>query len=168
MPHTVPGPAFIRAYRPSQIGMHWLIVGLVAMQFLTGQGMAAWFEAPQTRMETTAGTAWVHGIIGTSILIAMLYRLGLRRAFGAPPPPPNEPSIIQKVSRANHYLFYIFLIGMPIAGLTAILTGSEVVAEIHAWAALILLALIAAHILGALWHLVKRDGVVSRMTSRDY
>ncbi|SPJ24489.1 cytochrome b [Palleronia abyssalis] len=150
-------------YAQRQIGLHWLVVGLVAFQFFTGGGMASAFEQGLSLEAGATGTAVVHGVIGTSILIAMLGRIAVRRRYGAPAPPRTEPSWLQKISRGNHILFYVVLIGMPLAGLLAVLTGSHLVAQVHAITSKVLLALIAAHILGAVRHLTKRDGVVGRM-----
>ncbi len=153
-------------YATLQIGLHWLVVGLVAFQFFTGEGMAAAFERDFALETGATGTAIVHGVIGSSILIAMIVRAVVRRRFGAPPPPQTEPSMVQKISRANHALFYVVLIAMPLAGLLAVLTGSEIVAEAHALTSTVLLVLIAAHVAGAVWHLFKGDGVVRRMVPK--
>ncbi|TDL81844.1 cytochrome b [Palleronia sediminis] len=153
-------------YATRQIGLHWLVVVLVAFQFFTGGGMAAAFERGLSPDADGAGSAVVHGVIGTAILLAMIVRLVTRRSHGAPPPPRTEPSAIQVVSRGNHILFYVVLIAMPLAGMTALATGSETVAEAHAITARVLLVLIVAHIAGALWHAFKGDGVIRRMVPR--
>ena len=79
----------------------------------------------------------------------------------------NEPEVLQKISRGNHLAFYVVLIAMPIAGILAVLTGWGAIATIHAWTSKLLLLLIAAHLAGAIWHMFKEDGVVSRMFSRN-
>ncbi len=150
-------------YATRQIGLHWLVVGLVAFQFATGGGMSQSFHRDLSLDAGVTGTAIVHGVIGSAILIAMIVRAVTRRRHGAPPPPETEPSAVQKLSRANHAAFYVVLIAMPLAGLTAVLTGSETVATLHAWTSKLLLVLIVAHVAGALWHASKRDGVIGRM-----
>ena len=161
---TIDKPA--QTYATRQIALHWLVVGLVAFQFLTGEGMAAAFERGLSLSTGATGTALVHGLIGTTILIAMLARLVVRRGHGAPRPPETESPNIQKISRANHALFYVVLIAMPLAGLLAVLTRWEFVAEAHALTSKLLIALVAAHVAGAVWHMVKRDGVVRRMVPK--
>jgi cytochrome b561 len=42
--------------------------------------------------------------------------------------------------------------------------GKEIFGEIHEWTADVLMALLALHIVAALWHqFVKRDGLLARM-----
>ena len=113
------------------------------------------------------GGGLVHGLFGLTILGLMLWRLTMRRRLGTPPPPDTEPSAIQYLSRGTHYAFYVVLIAMPLAGLTAILTGVEWIATAHEWAALVLIVLAVLHVSGALWHLSKGDGVVHRMIRRE-
>lgn len=142
---------------------HWMIVGLVVFQFFTGGGMEQTFKDGQSVTSEDAGTALVHALLGSMILITMLWRLAVRLRSPVPPPPETEPDTLQKVSRGVHYAFYAILIGMPLAGALALLTGSEVVATVHGWTSWLLLILAIAHIAGAMWHLSKRDGVVQRM-----
>ncbi|KAF0676891.1 cytochrome b [Profundibacterium mesophilum] len=152
-------------YHNAQMAMHWLVVTLVAVQYLTGPAMQMTFDKGLYSYDTNGGTAIVHALIGSSILIAMIARLVLRRRHAVPPPPDTEPEMIQKISRGTHYAFYVILIGMPLAGMLAVLTGSQLIAAVHGWTSLLLLLLIAAHFAGAMWHLFKRDGVVNRMVS---
>ena len=154
-----------QSYHNRQILLHWLVVGLVAFQYLTGSYMGTAFDNG-TALTAAGGGAWIHGILGTLILLAMLARLVTRRHHGAPPPPETEPGAIQSLSRGVHAAFYVVLIAMPIAGMFAILTGNELAAEAHSWSSTALIVLIVAHVAGAAWHLWKRDGVVSRMMPR--
>ena len=156
----------VQTYGDRQILLHWAVVGLVAFQFATGGGMSNAFDNGLTA-GNTGGTAIVHGLLGSLLLLAMLARAWTRRQYGAPPPPETEPEVLQKISRGNHMAFYVVLIAMPIAGILAVLTGSEIVGTIHAWTSKLLLLLIAAHLAGAIWHMFKEDGVVSRMFSRN-
>ena len=97
-----------QAYHERQIVLHWLVVGLVAFQFLTGEGMARAF-ANGLPADASGGAAIVHGTLGTFILLAMLGRVATRYRHGAPPPPESESDAIQKVSRGNHVAFYVVL-----------------------------------------------------------
>ena len=153
-------------YHSNQIAVHWLVVSLVVFQFLTGGAMAAAMEfGYDSNAIPLAGVIYVHGIIGLSILSAMLVRVFLRMRYGAPPPPETESSAIQKLSRSVHYAFYATLIAMPIAGLLAVLTLWEWLGTAHGLASWLLLALALLHVAGAAMHAFKRDGVVKRILS---
>lgn len=163
---TSPTTRFVGRYHSDQITAHWTIVFLLVFQFLTGETMA---EAMDTSYGTgslpAAGVLFVHGILGTAILGIMLWRVSLRLRFGAPPPPETEPSVIQKISRAVHFTFYVVLIAMPLAGILAVFTMNETIGTLHALTSKLLIALIAAHILGAVWHVFKGDGIIRRVLS---
>lgn len=150
-------------YARAQVALHWLIVLLLMVQFLTSGGMVRAYENVQSGDGTYTGATIIHGIIGTSILLAMLGRLGMRLSLGAPPPPETEPKAIKAFSRGTHYAFYVLLIAMPPVGLTAVFFGAGWAAEVHSLAARLLLALVIFHILGALWHATKNDGVIGRI-----
>ncbi|WP_299812886.1 cytochrome b/b6 domain-containing protein [uncultured Jannaschia sp.] len=156
-------------YSSSQMLAHWLVVFLILFQLVLGwTGVQRDFEAAiETGQSVVSGPIVVHGIFGSSILIVMLWRLTLRLRRGAPPPPDNESKMIQRLSRGNHYAFYVVLIAMPPVGLGAALLRSEVLAWVHALTAYLLVVLIILHISGAVWHLTKKDGVVHRMIRRD-
>ena len=54
--------------------------------------------------------------------------------------------------------------GLPALGIVAaVLTGWGLLATLHGLTSKVLIALIAAHLAGAVWHMSKRDGVVARM-----
>ena len=155
-------------YHQSQLVMHWVVVFLVAMQFAFHGAMERDFwNAVELGYLPPSGGAWAHGIGGGLIFGAMIWRLFMRRHYGAPPPPETEPSAIQKVSRGVHYAFYVLLIGMPVFGALALWTLSPTLALAHKLAGWLLLALIAAHFAGAMWHAFKKDGVVKRMLRRN-
>ena len=156
-------------YHPAQIVAHWTIVFLLLFQFMTGGGMERAFDAAEEgeALLRLDGTAWVHGMIGTGILLVMLYRLWLRTHYHVPPPPSDEPQLIQYVSRGTHWAFYALLIGMPIFGLLAVFTGSGLLASLHGLASKLLFLLVILHFAGAMWHAFKRDGVVKRVLRQD-
>lgn len=153
-------------YHSDQIAAHWTIVFLVLFQFATGGAMEAAMDLGYAADAIPkAGVVFVHGIIGTSILLVMLWRVTLRLRYGAPPPPESVSRPIQIVSRATHMAFYAVLIAMPLAGLAAVLTLSETIGALHGLTALLLVALALAHVAGALMHVFKRDGTIKRVLS---
>ncbi len=151
-------------YHSNQIMLHWLVVSLVLLQFLGGESMARAMElAYAGGGRLTDGIVVVHATFGTVILFAMLARLVVRLRHGAPPPPETEPRPLQILSRGVHYAFYGLLIAMPLFGIAAIAVLSETLGTLHGLASWLLLGLAALHVAGALFHAVKRDGVVGRV-----
>lgn len=155
-------------YHTRQLLAHWSIVFLVAMQFLMNKGMQEgyWASVELGSLVVTGGMI-THAFGGSLILAIMLYRLWLRRTHGAPPPPRSLSPILQKVSRWNHYAFYGLLIGMPIFGMLALVVLWGPLGIAHALASYLLLALIAAHLAGAVFHAWKKDGVIGRIAQPD-
>lgn len=151
-------------YHTEQIVAHWTVVFLVLFQYATGGAMEAAYRAAVDFGRLPAdGIIVVHGLIGTSIWVVMLWRLALRFRFGAPPPPDTLSRPLQIVSRATHFTFYGILIGMPLFGMAALWVKAGILGTLHSWAAYALLAVAALHVTGALYHVVKRDGTIRRI-----
>jgi cytochrome b561 len=154
-------------YTGPQITLHWIIVGLVAAQFLTADAMEAFFdnaeEAGVPAGFPTNATAIAHAIGGSIILVLMLARLGVRLAYGAPQAPRSLMPALQLASRITHYGFYVLLVALPASGMIALYVTAEA-GDLHGLLKTALVFLILAHVGGALFHaLILRDGVASRM-----
>ena len=169
----------VQAYNGVAKGFHWIILALLIVQYFT-----EW--APKSLGGgSDALTNW-HLAIGPTILLVMLLRLAWRLTHRPPPPPNDLPVALRVLSRATHYAFYVILIVLPLQGwaaasgfgATPYLLGviplpsliaknkplAETIGDVHGTLALALLAVIALHVAGALYHaLVKRDGVAQRM-----
>jgi cytochrome b561 len=176
------GPAALKqGYDPVAKAFHWLVVLLLVAQYSTELVLP--YLLPKA--DDDALTAW-HISIGPTILLVMLLRLAWRLTHPPPPPPADLPPGLRLLSRTTHWLFYAVLIVLPLLGwvaanaygatpylaglipLPALVSQDKAFAEriggIHAALALALLALIALHVAGALFHaLIKRDGVMQRM-----
>jgi cytochrome b561 len=152
-------------YSVRQIALHWLVFVLVAFQFFTGDTMTDLFRAAHGDEPTHISPAWtgVHIVVGLVILAAMLWRLALRRADGAPPPPKQHPAL-EWLAGAVHVGLYLDLAGAAIVGLVAYF-WLPALGELHElMTRQILIVLFALHILGAFWHrFVMRDDVMTRM-----
>ena len=157
---------------------HWAVVALLVVQISTK------LVLPAVLSEATVNA--LHLSIGSTILFVMLLRLGWRLTHPVPPSPADLPLSLRMVSRATHWAFYALLIVQPLLGWTTAsaygvtvrlfgliplpaLTApdkafAEALGEVHGATAVLLLALIALHVAGVLYHvLVKRDRVVHRM-----
>ena len=165
-------------YDAVQRSFHWAVVGLVLVQYLT-----KWL--PRNLAGPGVLNSW-HLAIGPAILLLMLLRLGWRLSHRVPPPPNDLAPGLRALSRATHWSFYILLVVLPLLGwaaasgygarpsllglipLPALIGPDRAEAHqfggAHATLAWMLLAVIALHVSGALYHLlVKRDGVAQRM-----
>ena len=156
----------VTTYGSTYIMLHWFVALLVLAQLVFGGQMTTAFNAMMTGRIAAPGTgpglgdAFVHGLLGSIIGLLMLGRLYLRLTHPIPPPAPGWAGT---VSRINHWLFYILLVGMPIAGLATWFGGLERVGDVHALASQVLIALIALHIIGALYHhVVQKDRTILR------
>lgn len=167
-----------RGYDAVAKSFHWLVAALIAAQFATEL-------IPNEWASEEALASW-HVSIGPSILALMLLRLVWRLTHRPPPAPADLPPGLRVLSRATHWAFYVLLIALPLLGWTAAsgfgatpyLFGviplpalidkdkptAEAIGGAHGLLAWALLAVIALHVAGALYHAtVKRDGVVGRM-----
>ena len=162
-------------------GLHWLTALLVLAEYIVGSVM------PHVRLAPPfAFLVQVHLALGSGLLLVVLLRI-VWRLKHRPPPPPPSPAWQRRLAAATHFLLYLTLILMPLAGWASasahgypvrafgILSLPALVpyrahigfilgmvhADVLYW---ILLALIAMHVGAALYHrFVKRDSVLNRM-----
>ena len=171
----------VASYDPVARGLHWLTVLLVLAEYIIGSAM------PHIRL----GTPFVfpirlHLALGSGLVLVVLARI-LWRLTHRPPPPPVLSTWQKRLADTTHFILYVALILMPLAGWASasahgypvrafgILPLPKLVTyrahigfklgDIHAdvlyW---ILLALIVLHIGAALYHrFVQRDSVLGRM-----
>ncbi|MGI4812340.1 MAG: cytochrome b [Janthinobacterium lividum] len=159
--------------------LHWMIVILIAVQFVIGWTM------PDVHRDTrpVGLIAWHLGV-GALIIAAMAVRVIWRITHR--PPPDNVSLLLNLASRLTHVLLYVALLAVPLLGwanassrgwtvkllwilplpsLTA--AGSafgHACGDIHGILAWLLLALIGVHIAAALFHsLILKDRVLHRM-----
>ena len=160
---------------------HWLVVALVLVQITIALILPSLL--PKSAEDSIA--VW-HLANGSTILLVMLLRFGWRLAHPMPPAPTDLSPGLRILARATHWAFYLVLILLPLMGwLAANAYGStprllgliplpkllgpdqataEMIGGAHKVLAMLLFALITAHVSGALYHaLVKRDGVIWRM-----
>lgn len=151
-------------YSTGQIVAHWTVVFLVLFQFATGDAMSAAYRVAVDFGRLPAdGILVVHGLIGASILAAMIWRAVLRWQYGAPPPPDTLSRPMQIVSRSVHFILYGILIAMPLLGIAALIFKIGIFGTLHSWLALALVGVALLHVAGGLYHAVRRDGVVRRI-----
>lgn len=156
-----------KGYSTLQIGLHWVIALLIAVQILYHEPMVGAWEAVSDGLAIPADLnlgVTVHTVVGVSVLLLALLRLGVRITRGAPRVPENEPAPLKFVANATHILLYALMIAIPLGGLAAWAGGIKQAAPIHGLAANLLFVLVLIHIAGALYQrFVLKTDVMSRM-----
>ncbi|MBT9383709.1 cytochrome b/b6 domain-containing protein [Pseudooceanicola sp. CBS1P-1] len=151
-------------YGPLQIVLHWATAALVLFNYLYSEGMG---RALHLRLEGRPATdpgldPQIHVAVGIAVLLAVVARLGLRYASGAPDAAGQGRA--QQIAEWAHRSLYLLLLLVPIAGLVAWFVGIEPAGDAHALFANALMILAGLHALAALGHhFVLRDGVLRRM-----
>ena len=172
-------------YQPTARRFHWWTVAFIVVQIPLGFYMV--WRGEVTKFDALTGRLYdAHKLIGFLLLLLVAARLVWRLRNGAPPDEPTLAWYERAGAHATHWGLYVLLLAVPllgwigvslygarsILGLVALppLTGvdraaSATVFLVHKWAAIAMLALLAAHVGAAVvWHtLVKRDGVLARM-----
>ncbi len=151
-------------YSRLQIALHWFAFALIAQQYVFKDAMsAAWDRITEGLEAGFDPLVLVHVAGGALVMIFALWRLVLRARRGVPPV--IEASKVQGIlAKLTHVGLYALMILMPVSGAVAWFGGVETAAQGHNVMKIILLALIALHIVGALYHqFILRDGMLSRM-----
>jgi cytochrome b561 len=153
-------------YTALQIGLHWATVGLVALQYLLHDGVAAAFdEGLDTGSMAFTPGAVGHMVGGALILGLASWRLILRGDGPSPSSPEGEPAWASWLASLVHRVFYALLIALPITGALAWGMASEFMGDMHEALRAALLFLIAGHIAAVIMHqAVWKTGLLSRMT----
>lgn len=161
MPKTMTG------YSSIQIGLHWAVVVLVAFQYVAHNGIeAAWRALERDELPPAEGAALtnLHIASGMLVLLLALTRIGLRMTRGAPPPPSDEPRLLQLFAEVVHVAIYALLLLLPLSGLIAWFLAVPSAGSIHVLMTNALLVAIVLHVAGALFqHFVRRSDVLMRM-----
>jgi cytochrome b561 len=158
--------------------LHWAIMILVLPMLYYG------FNAENLPKEDRLGFFQLHAGVGIIVLLLMLARLVWRRSHPVPPLPADLPRWQQIASKATHHGLYFLVILQPVLGL--IITGASkfnlkafgvlglqiapnetihgIAEELHGINAWVITALIALHVLAALYHhFIRKDVVLRRM-----
>lgn len=172
-------------YSPAQRAVHWLHAALVLTALPLGIIIGK--AAPGTFSDAAMNGLYnAHRSFGFMVLAVAVLRVAVRIANGAPPPVPTLTPFERIASTAVHHLLYVMIFLVPLlgwAGTSAYRAEitvfglfnlphfvgedralSDTLLGAHGAAAMLLALLVAAHIGGALMHLiVKKDGVFGRM-----
>lgn len=161
-----------RDYSATQIGLHWGVALLIALQFVFHDGIGdAWDDVERGREAGFDPLVPLHVLGGVLIAALTLWRLALRARRGAPPLPETghltgHPAM-KLAASVTHGALYLLLLVLPMSGALAWFGGVEDAADAHETLTSLLLALVALHVGAALFHqFVLKDGLMRRMLRR--
>jgi cytochrome b561 len=161
--------------------LHWAIAILVIVNWRIPE------TAEHMPREEAGAVMANHFSVGLTILLLVLLRLAWRFVHAPPPLAAHLKGWERLLAKTTHTLFYVLLIGMPVAGWIAMssfgrgipvwglfempplpisesMERGQAIFAAHAVAGTILLVLVAIHVLGTLKHtLLDKDGNLFRM-----
>ncbi|MBO0717519.1 MAG: cytochrome b/b6 domain-containing protein [Rhizobiales bacterium] len=169
----------VSRYHPVLVALHWLLAILIIAALALGAlVMAKLPNSDPMKLEALRS----HMFGGALILALMLVRLFVRTRTAHPRAVTTGSSLLDKVAWASHRLFYILIIAMVASGATLALQAGlfEIVyggrgalppdlwvypiRSVHYLVSRLLMALIALHVTGALYHtFILKDGLLRRM-----
>lgn len=173
-------------YNRTARSLHWLIAVLLLGQFVFG-----WWLGDIPRNTPARGYyVNLHKSAGMLIGLLIVLRIVWRLKHSAPPLPQSLPRWQQWLAAASHLGMYLCMVLMPLSGYLAsnfskygvkffntfLLPpwGNDdkqlyaVFNQTHKITAVVLLALVVLHVLAALKHGLRRDGIMSRMWIRPF
>lgn len=169
----------VSRYHPLIVALHWVLAFLIIAALTLGALVMA--KMPNSDpMKIEALRSHMSG--GAAILILMLVRLLVRSSTRRPPDATTHNAFLDRVAWWSHRLLYAAVIGMALSGLIMalqtrlpwIVFGHEghlpptfwayPIRWVHYGFSRLLIALIALHIAGALYHtFILRDHLLRRM-----
>jgi cytochrome b561 len=154
-----------KGYSRLQILLHWTMAALIIFQLLVNRGMQDAFDDMMDGDRIDSGYwAALHIAVGLAVLALAIVRVAIRLRRGASPPDPDHPVVLVWLSMATHLALYGFIFLIPLTGAFAWFGRSEISAEVHEWARLLLIPLILLHAVGAfVEQFVFHNGTITRM-----
>jgi cytochrome b561 len=159
----------IQRYARAQIIVHWVTLILLLGSFVSHEAMKDAWRLIRRGAEDFNPDIGVraHVIIGVLVLVMTLLRIVLRIRMGAPAQPEGQHPLITIAAAAVHGLLYLLLLALPITGMAAWFGGITDLGEAHEVLFNVTLALVAAHVVAALFHqFVIKDNLIARMKMR--
>jgi len=171
-----------RAYDRIAILLHWVVGLAILLQFALGWRVGSIPESEAAQ--------WVelHQSFGIVLVAFVVVRLLWRLSHPAPGLPGTLPRLQRAMAKATHWALYGCMVLMPVSGYLGSSSAKDPVklfgiplphfswnspelqdamGLVHGITAWLLGALVALHVAAALYHLVRRDGIFSRMWSAE-
>lgn len=102
-------------YTTVAIALHWAIAVSIVGLIASGVWMVDAIKRPETRA-IAFETYQIHKSFGLTVLVLSLLRLLWRLTHRAPPLPEGLSAVERFGAKATHLLFYVLMLGMPLAG----------------------------------------------------
>lgn len=175
----------VEPYSVAARKFHWWTVAFIAV--LVPLGIAMDYRGNDLNIwdATTNNMYSLHKLLGFMLLWIIVLRLAYRLRAGAPPDEPTLEPWQRAASHLTHWGIYAMLLIVPLLGWLGVsmygardIFGlfslpplaavdqprSAAVLFVHKLAAILLVAMTAAHVGAALFHyFIRKDGVLSRM-----
>jgi len=169
----------VTRYHPVLVALHWLLAFLIIAALALGAlVMARLPNSDPMKLEALRS----HMAGGLLIFALMLTRLLMRTHTAHPPAATTGNPLLDRVAWASHRLFYGLIFAMVASGVAMSLQADLFrvvfgghgalppdlwiypIRSVHYLVSRVLMALIALHITGALYHtLIVKDGLLRRM-----
>lgn len=153
-----------KGYTRLQIALHWIAALLIVQQYLFKDAISAAWEAATKGLESAFNPlVLAHVAGGGLVLLFALWRLSIKARRGAPAMV-GDGAMQRALAKLVHVGLYALMILMPVSGSVAWFGGVEVAAQGHNILKIALLAFVALHVVGALYHqFVLKDRLINRM-----
>lgn len=183
--HMKPEREMQTQYSRSAVFIHWTLATSIFFLFVSSWWMMG-LPLPSKEVQFRAFPFQLHKNIGITLVLLVFVLLYVRLKH-APLPAHSETMRpwMRSVAVLDHVLLYSLILAVSVSGyLSSAHTRwdttvwwlvdlprisepdeemNEFFSEIHLWTAWALLAVIAVHISGALYHAFRNDGIVRRM-----
>ena len=155
-------------YTRFQIILHWAIALLILFQYVGSEAIEGFVSAVGITSASSSAEipllARAHVLAGLLTFALMLVRILMRVTKGAPALPEDEDPKMKMVAHATHGILYLALLLTPISGALAWFGQIELADTVHLALKFVLLAFVALHVAGALYHqFILKNGLIKRM-----
>lgn len=166
-------------YNSAIIALHWVTAILIIFILIVGGSM---LEDLKNTDPEKVGDLRIHVILGATAVFLTLIRMVMKRTTTLPAPASTDNALIDKAALAGHLLLYLVVLLIGISGVAlaiqtnlipTIFLGQGALPEnffdftprkVHGLLTKVALALIAIHVLAALYHqFIVKDRLFSRM-----
>ncbi len=153
-----------KGYTRLEIMLHWGVAVLILQQYLFKDHIAAAWTATTKGLPADFDLlVLAHVAGGALVLVFALWRQPIKARRGTTALTEGSP-VLRAMARVTHQGLYALMILMLVSGAIAWFGGVDLAAQGHNVLKVVLLALVALHVIGALYHhLVLKDGTIDRM-----